>query len=71
MKQLEELLRNCPHAVIKFNDDPGTEDADGMVPVGYSIRVQAEDPTDNINVSGPTLGECIDNLSATLRVRST
>ena len=61
---LAEFLRNCPHAIITFNDDADHEDDYGMIPLGYSIRVTGEE--EGIDVAAPTLGECIDRLQQTL-----
>lgn len=49
---LADLLKNCPHAEIIYN-----EDADADEPVGYTIRVES---CSRMVVTAPTLDACID-----------
>lgn len=55
--QLAEMLKACPHAVITWNDDADRDDDDGIVPLGYSVRIDGCVP---LCVSAPTLRECLD-----------
>lgn len=54
---LERLLQNCPGAIIKYNDDPDVEDELGMVPIGFSIRMDG--CAGLWSVAGPTLSAAI------------
>lgn len=60
LTELEEMFRMCPHAVITHNDDPDLEDDNGIVPLGYSIRVHG---CTSLDVAAPTLREAIDLMT--------
>lgn len=52
---LGEMWKNCPHAVITYNND---EDEG---PIGFSLDIDGCDP---MELNAPTLRELIDQLHA-------
>lgn len=60
LNSLEAMLAACPHAIITFNDDDDRHDADGPVPLGYSIRIDGCEP---LSVAAPTLREALDAVN--------
>ena len=66
IQYLQDLLTNCPHAEISYNDDPDEEDERGMKPIGWRIYVEGCETIDRV---APTLREVIDLEIADLESR--
>lgn len=62
---LSELIRNCPDVELSYNDDEDVEDADGMAPLGFTIRL--ESPCAGlVKESSESFAECIDKFEKAL-----
>lgn len=56
---LSDLISRTPDLEIYWNDDDATEDADGMMPLGFTIRVDSP-CVPLLKVSAISFRDCID-----------
>jgi hypothetical protein len=62
---LADTIKNCPDLEIYWNDDDCVEDLDGMMPMGFTIRINSF-CAELVKVSADSFTDCIDALRSRL-----